>query len=80
MFYKKCIFPFKLFTTVTRKDNVIMKRAAGKADTKITLITVMCLGILCVKGDVRCFSNEKGSSETGQSGIYSCNEKVGDIF
>lgn len=40
----------------------------------------MCLGILCVKGDVRCFSNEKESSETGQSGIYSCNEKVGDIF
>lgn len=47
VFYKKFVFPFKLFTTVTKKDNVIMKRAAGKADTKITLITVMCLRILC---------------------------------
>lgn len=38
--YKKCIFPFKLFTTVTRKDNVIMKTAAGKADTRVALITI----------------------------------------
>lgn len=80
VFHEKLVFPFKLLITVTRKDNVIIERAAGKADTKIALTTVMCLGILCVKGADRCFSNEKGSSETGQSGIYSCHENVGDIL
>lgn len=46
--YKKGIFPFR-FTTITRKDNIIMETTAGKADNRISLITLLGLGTLWVR-------------------------------
>lgn len=37
--YKKGTFPFR-FTTITRKDSIIMETAAGKADKRMALITL----------------------------------------
>lgn len=42
--HKKGIFPLR-FTTTTREDNNIMETAAGKADNRIALITLLGLGI-----------------------------------
>lgn len=44
----KGIFHFR-FTTITRKDNIIMETAAGKADNRIALITLLGLGILWIR-------------------------------
>lgn len=48
MVHKKGIFPF-WFTTTTRQDNNIMETAAGRADNRMALITLLGLGILWIR-------------------------------